>query len=677
MSNNIAPAIDAGLSQKIADTIRWLSADGVQAAKSGHPGLPMGCADIAAVLLTRVLNIDPNDDKWVNRDRFVLSAGHGSMLLYSMLHLIGYFDMDELKNFRQLGSKTPGHPEVGFTKGVDFTAGPLGAGFAASVGFSLSERMLNEMYNTPSYEIVDHYTYTLMGDGCNQEGISQEAASIAGHLKLGRLIAIYDANGIQIDGKVDLSFSENVAMRYEADGWHVQEIDGHDHVAIAEAIDAAKAVTNKPSLIIAKTTIGKGAPTKQGTAATHGAPLGEEEIIEGKKAANWPTETFYVPAEVTEYFTKTRIPELKAVRAKWEETFESYNKKHKTLGKEFSRVMAGELPKGWKNSTTEFPADFNGATRTSGGQILDDFAALLPEIVGGSADLAESNKTIITKGEFTDYKFIEPGMFFARNIHYGVREHAMGQITNGMAAHGGFIPFCATFLVFSDYMRPAIRMAALSKLRSLFIFTHDSIFVGEDGPTHQPIEHLASMRCMPNVDLWRPADANEAAFAYQAALAKQDGPSVMALTRQDLPTFDRENFAPAKDTLKGGYILEKDPEGSAEICLIASGSEVHLALAVAELLREAGRTVRVVSMPSLDVFKQQSEGYRKKVLPKRFKNRCVIEAGVVDGWEGILGEKGIFIGMDSYGESGPAQKVAEHFGFTVDAVIDKLADADF
>ncbi len=676
MGNNLKPAIDADLSQKIANTIRWLSADGVQAANSGHPGLPMGCADIAAVLLTRVFNIDPEDDKWANRDRFILSAGHGSMLLYSMCHLIGYLELDDLKNFRQLGSKTPGHPEFGYTKGVDFTGGPLGAGFAASVGMALSERMISEMYNTPSYELTDHFTYVLMGDGCNQEGISQEAASLAGHLKLGRLIAIYDSNKIQIDGCTDICFTEDVAKRYEADEWHVQTIDGHNHEAIANAIAAAQDVTDKPSLIIAKTTIGKGSPNKQGTSGTHGAPLGADEILAGKKAMGWSEESFHVPAEVYKFF-KTRQADWKADRAEWDAMLDDFTKKHANLAKEYLRVKAGELPKQWKNSTLEFPAGESIATRASGGKILDAFAEILPELVGGSADLVESNKTLITKGEFTQYEFIEPQMYLARNIHYGVREHAMGQITNGMAAYGGFIPFCATFLVFSDYLRPAIRLAALQKLQALYIFTHDSIFVGEDGPTHQPIEHIASLRCMPNVDVFRPADANEAAYAYQYAFARQDGPTVMALSRQNLPTLDREEFAPARDTLKGGYILEKDPEGIAEICLIASGSEVTLALEVAGVLREAGRTVRVVSMPSLDVFKKQSDGYKKKVLPKRFKNRCVIEAGVIDGWEGILGEKGIFIGMDSFGESGPAGKVAEHFGFTVDSVLDKLAEADF
>lgn len=668
-------APNAELSLKIAETIRWLAADAVQAANSGHPGLPMGCADIAAVLLSRFLVTDPDDDKWCNRDRFVLSAGHGSALLYSMLFLAGYISLDDVKQFRQLGSITPGHPEFGCTKGVDFTTGPLGAGFAAAVGMALSERILGEMFNTPKFEIEDHYTYVLMGDGCNEEGVSQEAASLAGHLKLGRLIAIYDRNGIQIDGSTDQSFTENVKMRYEADGWHVQEIDGNDHEAIAQAIAAAKEERGCPSLIIAKTLIGKGAPNKQGTNKTHGAPLGAEEILEGKKAANWPTDGFYVPQEVTDFFTR-RAEELRAARKQWDETMAAFAGKHATLAKEFNRYMRGELPLNWKRAMPVFDADEKGmASRVAGAKVLAAFGEAIPELLGGSADLAESTKTVISEGKYTD--FIAPDMYLGRNIHFGVREHAMGEICNGIAAHGGLIPFCSTFMVFSDYLRPALRLAAISKLRTLFIFSHDSIYVGEDGPTHQPVEHLAAMRCIPNVHVFRPADANETAWAYQYALARTDGPTVMALTRQAIPTLDRKVFADAKNTLRGGYILERDPEGLAEICLIATGSEVHLAVEVANVLRESGRKVRVVSMPCLDLFKLQADSYRRTILPMRIRKRVVIEAGVINGWEGILGDKGLFIGMDDFGVSGPAAAVAEHFGFTVDKVLDKLAEADF
>ena len=674
MSRTIT-APGAELSLKIAETMRWLSADAVQAANSGHPGMAMGCADIAAVLLSRYLITDPDDDKWCNRDRFVLSAGHGSSLLYSMLCLSGYLPLEDFKKFRQLGSITPGHPELGCTKGVDFTTGPLGAGFAAGVGMALAEGILGEMFNTPKFEIVDHYTYVLMGDGCQQEGISQEAASLAGHLKLGTLIAIYDSNGIQIDGATGLSFTEDVKARYEALNWHVQEIDGHDHAQIAAALDAARAERGRPSLIIAKTVIGKGSPNKQGTNKCHGAALGAEEVLEGKKNANWPTDGFYIPEDVTAFFA-ARAGELRAVRKEWDETMAAFAGKHATLAKEFKRMVNGEMPLNWKRATPAFEADEKGmATRVSGGKALAAFGAAIPELLGGSADLADSNKTIISEGKYTD--FIAPDMYLGRNIHFGVREHAMGQICNGLAAYGAFIPFCATFLVFSDYMRPAMRLAALSKLRTLFVFSHDSIYVGEDGPTHQPVEQLSAMRCIPNLHVFRPADANEAAWSYQYALGRTDGPTALVFTRQGVPTLDRTVFADARNTLKGGYILERDPEGLAEICLIATGSEVHLAVEVANILRESGRKVRVVSMPSLDVFKLQAESYRRTVLPMRIRKRCVIEAGVIDGWEGIIGDKGLFIGMDSFGTSGKADAVADHFGFTVDKILDKLAEADF
>ncbi|GHS94907.1 transketolase [Planctomycetales bacterium] len=668
---------DLSLIPPIAETIRWLAADAIQAANSGHPGLPMGCADLAAVLLARHLIVDPDDPKWSNRDRFILSAGHGSALLYSMLTLNGFITLDDLKQFRQFGSKTPGHPEIGDTPGVDFTTGPLGAGFAASVGFALAERMLSEMYFTPKFpELFDHYTYVLLGDGCQQEGISQEAASLAGHLRLGHLIAIYDSNGIQLDGATSQSFTEDVKLRYEANRWHVQEIDGHDHAAIDAALVAAKA-DPRPSLIVAKTIIGKGSPHKQGTHKTHGMPIGAEEIAEGKKLANWSAEPFYLPPAVAEFFAKHK-DSLRARRADWNKEFAEYADKHPAPAKEYQRVIGGELPLNWKQARPEFPADEKGeGGRVSGAKVLAAFGEAIPELVGGSADLVESTKTEITKGKWTE--FVAPGEYLGRNIHFGVREHAMGQICNGLAAHGGLIPFCSTFFVFSDYLRPAVRLAALSKLRTLFIFTHDSIYVGEDGPTHEPVEQLAALRCIPNVNVFRPADANEAAYAFQYALARTDGPTVFALSRQNLPALDRNNLADARNTLRGGYILEKDPEGLAEIFLIASGSELHLALAVAETLRAAGRKVRVVSMPSLELFKQQPESYRRTVLPQTNtkRRRCVIEAGVIDGWEGILDDNGLFIGMNSFGLSGKPEVVAKHFGFTVDSVLDKLAEAGF
>ncbi len=674
MPTHSYPPIAPDVAQKIANTIRFLSADGVQAANSGHPGLPMGCAEIATVLLTRFLRIDPKETTWWNRDRFILSAGHGSMLLYSMLALAGILSVDDLKQFRQLGSHTPGHPEFGDVPGVDFTAGPLGAGFAAAAGMALSERMLAEMYNTPKFDVMSHYTYVLMGDGCNMEGVALEAASLAGHLKLGKMIAFYDDNEISIEGNTSLAFTENVNARYEAMGWHVQDIDGHDMEAIANAILAAQGVEDKPSVIVAHTRIGRGAPNKEGKSSAHGEPLGEDELLAAKKNMGWSEEKFYVPSEVTKAMDGVRA-QWAETRAKWDSDMESYEGSHKAIAKEFIRVMKGELPKSWKNATPEFAANEKIATRASGGKVMNAFGEILPELVGGAADLAPSTKTEIKTGKYPG--FVGAGNYLGRNIHFGVREHAMGQMMNGMSAHGGFIPFSSTFFVFMDYMRPALRMAALAKFQQIFVMTHDSIFVGEDGPTHQPIEQIASIRCMPNVTLFRPCDANETAYAWQYAIAKQDGPTVLTLSRQNLPTLDRTQFAPAKDTLKGGYILELDPEGIAEIVLIASGSEVHLALTVAGILREAGRRVRVVSMPSLDLFKQQPEGYRRKVLPKRFKNRLVVEAGVRMGWEDILGDRGIFVGMEGFGASGPAEELAKKFGFTSEQILDKLAEADF
>ncbi|MBN2712575.1 MAG: transketolase, partial [Planctomycetes bacterium] len=508
MTAQVTNGVDPVLAQKIANTIRFLSADGVQAANSGHPGLPMGCADIATVLLSRVLRIDPADEKWSNRDRFVLSAGHGSMLLYSMLYLAGFLTLEDLKNFRQVGSRTPGHPEYGDTPGVDMTAGPLGAGFSSAVGMAIAERTMADMYNTPKFDVVDHFTYVLMGDGCHMEGVTQEAASLAGHLKLGRLIAIYDDNEISIEGSTELAFTENVNARYEALGWHVQDIDGHDHEAIANAIAEAQKVWNKPSLIVAHTKIGRGAPHAEGTHECHGAPLGEEELAAAKANMNWPNEKFYVPQEVLDW-AESRRAEWKKGRAKWNGIYDEYSSSHKTIAKEFDRVVKGELPKMWKQATPNFPAGTKMATRVAGGKVMNAFAEVIPELIGGSADLAPSTKTELKTGEYPG--FIAPGNYLGRNIHFGVREHAMGGIMNGIALHGGFVPFGSTFMVFADYMRPPVRLAAIMNIQSIFVWTHDSIFVGEDGPTHQPIEHLASLRCIPRLDTFRPCDANETA----------------------------------------------------------------------------------------------------------------------------------------------------------------------
>jgi len=675
MTSQIAPAVDAALAQKIANTLRFLSADGVQKAKSGHPGMPMGCAEIATVLLTRFLQIDPNDPNWIDRDRFVLSAGHGCMLLYSMLYLQGFLTLDDLKNFRQTGSRAPGHPERGETPGVDMTAGPLSAGFASGVGMALAERIMAEMYNTPKYEVIDHYTYIIMSDGCHMEGLSNEAASLAGHLKLGRIIAIYDDNEISIEGPTSLAFTENVNARYEALGWHVVDVpDGHDQDAIAAAIQAAREEHTRPSLVVCHTKIARGAPKREGDAESHGAPLGEEELLAAKKNMGWSKEMFHAPAEVLAYFEEKK-GEWAKLRADWNALYAEYEDKHKALAKEFGRVASRELPKQWKQATPVFEPGKPVATRSAGGEVMNAFGAVIPELIGGAADLAPSTRTIIKTGEYPE--FIAPNMFLGRNLHFGVREHAMGHITNGLALHGGFIPFASTFFVFHDFMRPSLRLAAIMKQQVIHVYTHDSIFVGEDGPTHQPVEHFAAIRCMPNVHLFRPCDANETAFAWQYALNRQDGPTVLALSRQNLPILDRTKYASAENVLKGGYILHEENEEKSEILLIASGSEVHLAVEIADMLREAGRSVRIVSMPSLDVFKAQSDGYHKRILPKRIKKRVVIEAGVVQGWEGILGDSGVFIGMDSFGVSGPYQDLARKFGFCADAVLDKLAEADY
>ncbi len=665
-----APAAEAATGETIANTIRFLSADGVQKAKSGHPGMPMGCSDIATVLLTRVLRIDPNDPTWFNRDRFVLSAGHGSMLLYSMLHLMGYLELDDLRQFRQHGSRTPGHPEVGHVPGCDVTGGPLGAGFTMGVGLTLAERMLAERYNRPGHEVVDHYTYVLMSDGCHMEGITNEAASLAGHLKLAKLIALYDDNEISIEGSTDLAFTENVNARYEALGWHVQDIDGHDHSAIAQAIACAQQETNRPSLIVCHTTIGKGAPNKAGTAASHGEPLGEEELLAAKKALGWPEKSFYVPQEVYEYFRR-RKTELADLRQQWDARFAALQQTDGAAADVLKRILAGQLPEGWEDATPAYAPDAKGlATRASGGEVLNAFAEKIDELVGGSADLAPSNKTVIKQGCWTD--FIEPGCCAGRNIHFGVREHAMGNIVNGLALHG-LVPFGATFLVFHDYMRPALRLAALQELRSIFVYTHDSFYVGEDGPTHQPVEHLAAMRAIPRLHVMRPCDANEVAQAWRHAIGRAGAPTAICLTRQNLPTLDREKLGPAEGTLLGGYILSDD--AGAELLFVATGSEVHLAMAVADQLRKQGRKVRIVSMPCLDLFLEQPPEYQDGIVSPAIPKRVVLEAGIEQGWGRILGCDGLFVGMDDFGASGPCAVLAEAFGFTPEAVLARIQKA--
>ncbi len=660
---------DPKLADQIANTLRFLSADGVQKANSGHPGMPMGCADIATVLLTRILRIDPDDAWWFNRDRFCLSAGHGSMLLYSMLHLAGFVPLDELKQFRQFGSKTPGHPEAGEVPGVDVTAGPLAAGFAMGVGLALAERMLAGRYSRPGHKPVDHFTYALMGDGCMMEGLSNEAASLAAHLKLGKFIALYDDNEISIEGSTDLAFTENVNKRFEALGWGVQDIDGHDHEAIYQALRDAQADEDRPSLIVCHTTIGKGAPTKAGTASSHGEPLGEDEILAGKRAIGWEEEPFHVPREVHGYFEQ-RKAQWRAGRKDYDDAFARYRDAHAEVADELVRIMSGDLPEGWENATPAFPPGEAIATRASGGKVMNAFGKVIPELVGGSADLAPSTKTVITEDPWGE--FVEPGQYTGRNLHFGVREHAMGNIVNGLALHG-LVPFGATFMVFHDYMRPAVRLSAIQGCRCIWVYTHDSFYVGEDGPTHQPVEHLAALRSIPNLHVVRPCDANEVAFAWQHAIARDFAPTAVALTRQKLPTLDRDQLAPAEGTLLGGYVLASDPDP--QLLLIATGSEVHLALDVADALRKNGRAVRVISLPCMELFAEQPEEYQEEVIPPAIPRRVVLEAGVRLGWEGILGREGLFVGRDEFGLSGPKEKLAEAFGFSVDGVLEQISKA--
>ncbi|MDR1519477.1 MAG: transketolase [Planctomycetota bacterium] len=659
------------LLEKIADTLRFVSADQVQKANSGHPGMPMGAAEIAAVLLTR-LKIDFRDAKWINRDRFVLSAGHASALLYSMLCLQGFLTLDDLRDFRQLGSRTPGHPEMDATPGVDASTGPLGAGIGMATGMAAAERMLAETYNTPKFDVIDHFTYVLAGDGCLMEGVAYEAMSLAGHLGLGRLIVVYDSNRVSIDGGTDLTFGEDVGARAAAMGWRVWEVDGHNVEELGAALDQAREDLARPSLVIARTTIAKGCPNKAGKSSSHGAPIGIEELAAAKAGRGWPAEDFHIPAEVSDYFD-VRRGEWLAMRQEWNQLFALYAKKHHALCRELQRILAGELPKQWKNAVAPFPIEKPLATRAAGNQVMNQLGAAIPELVGGSADLTPANLTEIKSGCNPD--FINSGFFQGRNLHFGVREHAMGCFTNGLALHGGFIPYCATFLVFHDYMRPTLRLAALMRIRSIFVHTHDAFMVGEDGPTHQPVEQLASLRAIPRIQVWRPADANETIYAWQAALERKDGPTAICLSRQELPVLDRSSLAPARETLKGMYVLQPEGEEQAEILLIATGGDVPLALATAAALRERGRTTRVASAPCLEAFKLQAEGYRKKILPKRLRKRLVIEAGIVQGWEGILGDAGLFIGLDDFGHSGKPAELAEKLGFTVPAILAKIDSA--
>jgi len=654
------------LDQLCVNTIRTLSIDAVQAANSGHPGMPMGMADVAYVLWTKFLKHNPGNPQWYDRDRFVLSAGHGSMLLYSLLHLTGYdVSLKELKNFRQLGSITPGHPEFGLTPGVETTTGPLGQGFGTGVGMAMAERFMAETFNKDDSELLDHYTYAIVSDGDLMEGISHESASLAGHLKLRKLIYLYDSNKISIDGSTDLAFTDDTKKRFEAYGWDVQQIDGHNRNEIEQAIKNAQ-TTNTPSLIECKTTIGFGSPNKAGTSASHGAPLGEEEITLTKEKLDWPyREPFFIPDEVKNKMRRA-VEKGKKAEDSWNKKLRIYTEKYPADGDMFTSFVNRELPSDWSKVIPEFESDEKGvASRNASGNVLDKMSDHIFNLVGGSADLTGSTKTdMYEKGIY------QADNYKGRNLHYGVREHGMAAAVNGLALHGGTIPFGATFLVFSDYNKPSIRIAALSHIPSIFVFTHDSIGLGEDGPTHQPIEHLAALRAMPNVSVFRPADANETSYCWKAAIENDNGPSIMVLTRQNLPTLDRTTYAAASNTEKGAYILKEADNGSPALILKATGSEVQIILKAAETLEEKGVDTRVVSMPCIDLFEEQDDEYKESVLPFDVHARLSLEASSPYGWHKYTGGKGIVMGIDRFGESAPFEEVYEHLGLTAEKVVE-------
>ncbi|AIA72649.1 transketolase [Pectobacterium atrosepticum] len=654
--------------KELANAIRALSMDGVQKAKSGHPGAPMGMADIAEVLWRDYLNHNPANPNWANRDRFVLSNGHASMLIYSLLHLSGYdLPIEELKNFRQMHSKTPGHPEYGYTAGVETTTGPLGQGVANAVGMAIAERTLAAQFNRPGHDIVNHHTYTFLGDGCMMEGISHEVCSLAGTMKLGKLTAFYDDNGISIDGHVEGWFTDDTAARFEAYGWHVvRGVDGHDADAIKRAIGEAQLVTDKPSLLMCKTVIGFGSPNKAGTHDSHGAPLGEAEVAASREQLGWTHAPFDIPADI--YAAWDAKPAGQRKEAAWDEAFAAYASAYPELAAEFTRRTGGELPTHWQADAQKFIEDLQAnpakiASRKASQNALEAYGKLLPEFLGGSADLAPSNLTIWSGSVSLDKDHA------GNYIHYGVREFGMTAIANGIALHGGFVPYTATFLMFVEYARNAVRMAALMKIRSIYVYTHDSIGLGEDGPTHQPVEQLASLRVTPNMSNWRPADQVETAVAWKYAIERQDGPTSLILSRQNLAQQTRtaEQLA---NVVKGGYVL-KDSDGQPELILIATGSEVELAVGAYDKLTAAGRKVRVVSMPSTDAFDKQDAAYREAVLPKAVSARVAIEAGIADYWFKYVGLNGAIVGMTSFGESAPAELLFEAFGFTVDNVVEK------
>ncbi|MCC6128342.1 MAG: transketolase [Acidobacteria bacterium] len=652
----------AALHNLAANTLRTLAMDGVQKANSGHPGMPMGMADVATVLWTRFLEFDPAAPSWPDRDRFVLSAGHGSMLIYGLLHLSGYdLPLSELQAFRQWESKTPGHPEHGLTPGVEVTTGPLGQGVSTAVGLALAERLLASHFNRPGFDVVDHHTYVIASDGDLMEGVSHEACALAGHLGLGRLIVLYDDNHISIDGNTSLSFSEDVLARFGGYGWHTQRIDGHDPDAIAKAIDAALADTARPSIIACRTHIGFGSPNKQDSHKAHGEPLGADEIKLTKEKFGWPADTpFLVPGEARDYFG-TAAAAGAAKHSAWQALLHRYAAAHPELAEEFRRRTHGELPPDIWSKLPVFPAGKPVATRAASGTVLDALVPALSELIGGSADLTPSNNT-----KAKTSKSIGRGDLTGNYVHYGVREHGMGSVMNGLCLHGGLRPYGGTFLIFSDYMKPAVRMAAIMDQGVVFVFTHDSIGLGEDGPTHQPIEQLTGLRAIPHLFVFRPADANETAMGWRVALERKHGPTALVLTRQALPVYDRSVLGPAEGALKGAYVLSDASDPKA--LLIATGSEVAIAMEAQSLLAKEGIAARVVSMPCCELFEKQDAAYKERVLPRSIRSRVVIEAGATQGWGRYAGLDGTVIGLDRFGASAPYQTLYKELGLTAEAV---------
>ncbi len=659
---------DSALDQLCINTLRFLAVDTVQKARSGHPGAPMGAAPMAYALWDRFLKHNPADPKWPNRDRFVLSAGHASAMLYSLLHLTGYdLPMEEMQQFRQWGSRTPGHPEYGVTPGVEVTTGPLGQGLANAVGMALAERWLAARFNRPGHQIIDHYTYAIVSDGDLQEGVASEAASLAGTLGLGKLIVVYDDNEISIEGDTGITFLEDVPRRFESCGWHVAGgLDGNDLDGVTAAIAEARADTGKPSLIVCRTVIGYGSPNKAGTAGVHGAPLGDDEVELTRRKLAWPfSESFTVPGEVKEHLIKARERGGRQQR-EWMAAIDSYRAVYSYEARQLDAALNGDMPPGWSDGMTGLFDDGKAvSTREASGRVMNAIASAVPNLIGGSADLAPSTLTILNSEGH-----IGPGRFEGRNLHFGVREHAMAAICNGMAVHGGAIPYASTFLIFSDYLRPALRLSALMEQQVIYVFTHDSVGLGEDGPTHQPVEHLMSLREMPGLVVIRPADATETAMAWRAALERRDGPTALALSRQSLPVLDRTRLAPSENAARGAYVLWENG-AEPQVIIIATGSEVHIALDAAQSLKDEGINVRLVSMPSWELFEAQSREYRDSVLPPGNRARLSVEAGATGGWARYVGLDGASIGMSTFGASAPGSVALERFGFTAERVAEE------